>query len=212
MLFEKASKRLPRLILPLISCLALLLGGIRVWNRGYERDFSLHPMLMSLSFVGCAGMAMLYKRLERGRENTLIHGYLMMGGSLAALIGWYIVYSYNYRKGVPNLSSRHGQLGALSIIGYLALGMVGSTFLHPDFGILKNNPQLLKYNTQIRFVHKYLGRLFTCIAWYVLYLGVTDYSLQKGRKMGLTARCSVVLVLSFLGYVTILDNPPVKIF
>ena len=203
-----SSKKLGSLAWPLVSVLSLVLGGIRVWNRGFEESFSGHPILMSISFVGCAGMAMLYKKLG-GRENTLIHGYLMMGGSLAALIAWYIVYAY---KGASNLTSRHAQLGALSIIGYLAVGMAGSIFLHPDFGIVKNTPQLMKYNNQIRFIHKYLGRLFTCIAWYVLYLGVTDYSMKKGEKMGFVARCCVVLVLSFLGYVTILDKPPVKIF
>jgi len=202
-------KKLNSFAWPLVSGLSLLLGGFRVWNRGFEADFSGHPLLMSISFVGCAGMAMLYKKLG-GRENTLIHGYLMMGGSLAALIAWYIVYAYK-RKSV--LASRHAQLGALSIIGYLAVGMAGSIFLHPDFGIVKNNPQLMKYNAQIRLVHKYLGRLFTCIAWYVLYLGVSDYSTKsRADKMGLPARCCVILLLSLLGYVTILDKPPVKIF
>lgn len=118
---------------------------------------------MIFGFIGLAVNGAMIKKIG-GYDNTVTHGKLMNIGVVIGLFGWYVIYSNKEANGKPHLTTLHGKLGAISMLGYLSLGIVGLLALHPDMGMLKTNKT-------VRFFHKWLGRGFTALSWYVCVLG-----------------------------------------
>lgn len=137
--------------------------------------FTWHPVAMIISCVVLAGNATLIKKVG-GYENTKTHGIMMMASTLIAAFGFYVIYqqkimnnSKNIAKDasfvVPHFKSLHAKIGLAVMVGYTALALVGAVALHPDFGILKRN-------NNVRFLHKWAGRILTALAWSACVLGL----------------------------------------
>jgi hypothetical protein len=135
---------------------AAMLHGKWIW-------FSWHPISMMISFFALAGNAALIKKIG-GYDNTKKHGTMMFMSVILGLFGWYVIYSNKEMMGKKHVVSLHGKLGVITMLAYLAFGVVGTIFLNPDFGISKTNQT-------IRFAHKWGGRVFTALGWYVCVTG-----------------------------------------
>ena len=64
----------------------------------------------------------------------------------------------------PHFTSTHGQGGLLCLVLYFGIGLVGFLGLHPDFGFLK-------LNQNVRFAHKWAGKLAVTIGLLSLIFG-----------------------------------------
>ena len=93
-----------------------------------------------------------------------IQSFMMVTALFLALFAFYVIYTNKILLGKPHFKSLHGQLGVTVLMGYLALGLLGATALHPDWGVLRTNKT-------VRAIHKWLGRLFTSAAWFCCVLG-----------------------------------------
>lgn len=58
------------------------------------------------------------------------------------------------------------------VISSVSLGLAGSIFLHPDFGVDKQNKT-------IRFAHKTASRLVLMLAWVTAFLGLFGIAPEK---------------------------------
>lgn len=148
---------------PLIAY-GFLFGFYAATAKGKWDWFSWHPLSMVIGFVTLSGNAILLKKIG-GYDNTKMHGNLMFLASVLAGFGWYVIYSIKEMKNKPHLTSIHGKLGAVALLGYTGLVMVGALALNPDFGIMKTNKL-------VRLVHKWSGRACTAVAWTACVLGV----------------------------------------
>ena len=72
-------------------------------------------------------------------------------------------------KGKPHLTSNHGKLGAIVMVGNLGLAVFGMIGLNPDFGIFRTNKL-------VRFVHKYSGKAIIAASWVTCVLGFIPMS------------------------------------
>ena len=94
-----------------------------MWRRDFKGGILAYPVLASMAVVGCACMAVLYETLG-GRENMLVRGYLLAGGSLAALAAWgYTVYAHKPQTVNPLVSLPDAIFS--NILEYLDWGDVG---------------------------------------------------------------------------------------
>lgn len=87
---------------------------------------------------------------------------------LHAILGWlaifasgggiYCIYRNKEINGFSHLKSPHSICGVGVAVSFLGLGLAGSIFLHPDFGIDKTNKL-------IRTAHKLASRATIALAW-----------------------------------------------
>jgi Eukaryotic cytochrome b561 len=171
------------------------IAGIQPINQW--RFFSWHPFLMTTGMVGLAGIGAITKKLG-GYTNTKVqtnllaktelHTYHLLSPHLSfvvfqlhAIIGWlaiftsaggiYCIYRNKEINGYHHLKSTHSWCGVGVAISFVSMGLAGSIFLHPDFGIDKTN-------TLIRTAHKWASRATIALAWITALAGL----LQLGAK------------------------------
>lgn len=150
---------------PLVAYALLAAGYLATIGHtpGTWQWFNYHPLCMLVAFVAMAGNAILIKKIG-GYENTKIHSILMTSALAFAFFGWYVIYTNKEMLGKAHLLTMHGKLGCTVLISYLLVGLVGGVFLHPDFGVWRNNQN-------IRFCHKVAGKVLTALAWSCSVLG-----------------------------------------
>jgi hypothetical protein len=100
------------------------------------RFFSWHPFLMTCSMVGLAGMGVVTKKLG-GYTNTKLHAMLGWSAIFTAVTGLYCIYRNKELNGKSHLTTVHSWFGIGVFMSVVGLGLAGSVFLHPDFGIDK---------------------------------------------------------------------------
>ncbi|KAL3792930.1 hypothetical protein ACHAW5_006837 [Stephanodiscus triporus] len=147
------------ILLVLISAHSLLGGyfaATRPEGAGW-RAFSWHPMLMMCGMFGMMGAAAITKK-RGGYTNTKLHGMMAWGGMMLAGGGLYAIYGHKNAMGKAHFTTLHSWAGLAAFGGCICAGMAGGVFLHPDFGIDKQNKL-------IRTVHKYLSRALLMLAW-----------------------------------------------
>ena len=93
------------------------------------------------------------------------HGILGWLSLFCSFGGIYCIYRNKENNGYLHLSSPHAMVGAGVVISCVSLGLAGSIFLHPDFGMDKQNQT-------IRFAHKTASRLTLMLAWVTAFLGL----------------------------------------
>ena len=120
---------------------------------------------MLVAFVALAGNASLIKKVG-GYNNTKMHGYLMGAAIALGSFGYYVIHSNKDLMKKAHLTTLHGKLGAVCMLGYIGLGLFGSVALDPQWGMLKTNGFLRK-------AHKLSGRVVTWLAWTTSVLGFT---------------------------------------
>jgi hypothetical protein len=145
------------LVFGLYIALKTTTNGKFVW-------FSWHPLSMVVAFVTMTTNAALIKKVG-GRDMTLYHGYLMMGSLLVAGFGWYVIHSNKTMFSKAHWLTLHGKFGAIFMVVYTIFGVGGAAALHPDWGVLRRN-------TTIRFIHKWLGRVLIYASWALCVQGV----------------------------------------
>ena len=113
-----------------------------------------------LSFTGMVGLmgtATLTKK-RMGYTNTKLHGIIAWAGLLASYAGFYVIYTNKNNMGKDHYTTLHSKAGLAALVGSTMLGMAGGVFLHPDFGIDKQNGL-------IRAGHKWAARGMLGVAW-----------------------------------------------
>ena len=103
------------------------------------------------------GSAALTKK-RGGYTNTKLHGIMAWVGMMLAGGGLYVIYQNKESMGKPHFTSVHSWTGLASLGGCVLPGIAGAVFLHPDFGIDKQNKLYRK-------VHKYASRSLMMLAW-----------------------------------------------
>ena len=187
------------------------LQSVGVFGKGYHlmsdkaKDttiFSWHPFLMVLSFITLAGNAALIKK-TKGLDNMRLHGNLMSGAIICAIIGWWAIYDTKIFKNGKvndflNKSPNHGIWGIIVILGYLFVGFGGFLAFHPEYGLSS-----LKSNQTLRLIHKWSGRVLTALAWYCCTTGCrmsfSKYLSVNGAQIPTTYLC-LELPLIIIGY------------
>jgi uncharacterized membrane protein len=159
------AKMTPLPTLKYLSLLAVVLGhafiggywaATRPEGAGW-RFFSWHPFLMMVGMVGLMGTAALTKK-RMGYTNTKLHGMIAWAGLVSSYIGLYIIYQNKENMGKSHFTTLHSKAGLVVLVGSTMLGMAGGVFLHPDFGIDKQNGL-------IRTGHKWASRGVLGLAW-----------------------------------------------
>lgn len=112
------------------------------------------------------GISVLYKKVG-GADNTRFHGYLMGAATALGAFAGYVIYSNKEMKAKPHLTTYHGKIGAAVLLGFLGLAIVGYFALSPDWGALRTNKQL-------RFVHKYTGKVLILLSWVAMMLHINS--------------------------------------
>ena len=107
--------------------------------------------------VGLMGTAALTKK-RMGYTNTKLHGMIAWAGLVSSYIGLYIIYQNKENMGKSHFTTLHSKAGLVVLVGSTMLGMAGGVFLHPDFGIDKQNGL-------IRMGHKWASRGVLGLAW-----------------------------------------------
>ena len=170
----KTSPTTYRNVLAALSTFALV-GGYYAATRpsgvGWRLPFSLHPLLMSIGFVGLMGSAHLTKKLG-GYTNTKLHGYLASGGLTLSFGGLYAIWLNKEDMGKEHIQSTHAYLGIVCLVGLVLPALAGLVFLHPDFGIDKTNKNY-------RTAHKWVGRLFTAGGWISCVVGLNQMTSSR---------------------------------
>eukprot|EP01082_Thalassiosira_pseudonana_P016006 g14592.t1 g14592 contig9:2223369-2224479(-) len=131
-------------------------AGTRPEGAGW-RYFSWHPLLMMCGMVGLMGTAALTKK-KGGYTNTKLHGIMAWIGMMLSGGGLYVIYQNKVEMGKDHFTTLHSWAGLAVLIGCTLAGLAGGIFLHPDFGIDKQNKT-------IRKVHKLLSRGLLIVAW-----------------------------------------------
>jgi hypothetical protein len=121
------------------------------------RFFSWHPFFMMVGMVGLMGPAALTKK-RMGYTNTKLHGMIAWAGLVSSYIGLYIIYQNKENMGKSHFTTLHSKAGHVVLVGSTMLGLAGGVFLHPDFGIDKQNGL-------IRTGHKWASRGVLGLAW-----------------------------------------------
>jgi Eukaryotic cytochrome b561 len=138
-------------------------AGIQPAGSGW-RYFSWHPLLMTCGMVGMSGIAAVTKKLG-GYTNTKLHAVMSFTATTLSLSGIYVIYRNKELSHKMHLQSNHAIFGAGVMVSAMGLGMAGSIFLHPDFGLQKTNQT-------IRAVHKWGARITLILAWTTAFLGL----------------------------------------
>jgi hypothetical protein len=79
--------------------------------------------------------------------------------------GYYVIYQNKELSGKAHLTSYHALGGLACLVISTMIGMVGSAFLHPDWGILKTNKT-------VRWAHKTGARVVIALGWCVAVMGL----------------------------------------
>lgn len=186
----KAQGNWELLRLPLVAYGAVF-GLYIAFMKGSFTWFSWHPLTMIVAFVTFSTNAALIKKIG-GRENTLIHGYVMLGSLAISSFGWYVIHSNKNMYDKPHWASLHGKLGAAFMIVYTIFGIGGGIALNPDWGLLRRN------NT-VRFIHKWLGRVLMYMSWALCVQG-----LLKVAPDNVILQVAFVVPLLAFGYYTLM--------
>lgn len=91
----------------------------------------------------------------------------MMAATVLGGFAAYVIYSNKEMNNKPHLLTYHGKIGAFVILGFIGLAFAGYFALSPDWGVLRTNKQL-------RFVHKYSGKLLILLSWIGMMLHVSS--------------------------------------
>lgn len=84
---------------------------------------------------------------------------------MVSFAGLYFIYKNKEINGSGHLKTTHAKVGLGVVLSCVGLGMAGGIFLHPDFGVDKQNKT-------IRFAHKMASRLTLILAWITSLLGL----------------------------------------
>ena len=103
------------------------------------------------------GSAALTKK-RGGYTNTKLHGIMAWVGMMLAGGGLYVIYQNKESMGKSHFTTVHSWTGLASLGGCVLPGIAGAVFLHPDFGIDKQNKLYRK-------IHKYASRSLMMLAW-----------------------------------------------
>lgn len=120
-------------------------------------SFILYNSLSLSGMVGLMGTATLTKK-RMGYTNTKLHGIIAWAGMLSSYAGFYVIYTNKNSMGKDHYTTLHSKAGLAALVGSTMLGMAGGVFLHPDFGIDKQNGL-------IRAGHKWAARGMLGVAW-----------------------------------------------
>lgn len=162
---EKPSTEKAKALLMIFFLYSLAVGyyaAIRPSGQ-WRNPFSWHPFLMTAGMIGCMGIATITKKLG-GYTNTKNHGILANLGVFLSLGGLYAIYHNKNLWGKNHFTTTHGQAGLAVVVMAIGAGLVGTVFLHPDFGMDKTNKT-------IRFVHKTFARFLLAAAWVTAFYG-----------------------------------------
>ena len=96
------SLRYPIILYTLVAVIYM----IQLRGKGLDW-FSWHPTCMFVSFVAFAANAILIKKAG-GKQNTLMHGYIMGSTVLLAGFGYYVIYINKEISKRPHLTTSHG--------------------------------------------------------------------------------------------------------
>lgn len=77
---------------------------------------------------------------------------------ILVFLGFYVIYSNKEAYGKEHFTTTHGQLGLAVTLVYLGMALFSFPSLNVDWGIFKTNKQ-------VRFAHKWTGRVATAAAW-----------------------------------------------
>lgn len=133
--------------------------------------FWYHPAAMLLGYVAFMGNGVLVKKIA-GKTNTKIHGWLMTIGTVAAVFGWYVIYSNKEASGKKHITTWHGLLGVISLLGTCSSAVGGFVGLHPDFGLMTKSKW-------IRLIHRYDGIAMVVLAFVVCVMGWATVQKQE---------------------------------
>ena len=104
--------------------------------------------------------------------------------------GLYVIYQNKEMNHAKHLTTYHSWSGIFVLINCIALGLVGSIVLHPDFGMDKTNKT-------IRLAHKMFGRMILILAWATSFVGL--YQMNVSNSMlamyGIPLLCLVPVTL-----------------
>ena len=152
----------------LVACLVAysLAGG---WFAGKQpagqwRYFSWHPLLMTCGMVGFAGVGAVIKKMG-GYTNTKLHAVFGFLSIICNVAGLWIIFNNKEVNGYDHLKTAHSKIGIVVVVACMGLGMAGSAFLHPDWGVDKTNKT-------IRFWHKNASRVALLASWFTATLGL----------------------------------------
>jgi len=126
--------------------------------------FSWHPFLMITGFIGILGSSAIIKK-QGGYANTKVHAILSSTGLMMAFGGLYAIYKNKENIGHEHFISIHAHAGIMTIAAAVLPAIAGGVFLHPDFGIDKNNQTY-------RSAHKWLARIVMTSAWITALFGL----------------------------------------
>jgi hypothetical protein len=180
---------LPLVLIPVVIVAYFSFGTVKSTGLSW---FSLHPLMMMLSFLSLAGLGVLTKKMG-GRENTETHGNLMFLSVCLAAFGAYVIWSHKNAKpyGNEHLTTPHGQFGALVLCVFLPFPIVGYTLLSPDTGLMKTN----KY---ARMAHRYGGRVTLLMGLITCCFGIASMEkdpVKAGGLMLLLLSCTPFLLV-----------------
>lgn len=125
---------------------------------------------MTIGMVGFAGIGAITKKLG-GYTNTKLHAILGWLSIFCSGGGIYCIYRNKEINEFMHLKSNHAIAGAGIMASCVGLGLAGSIFLHPDFGIQKTN-QL------IRKAHKFASRACLAMAWITAVVGLKNLNVE----------------------------------
>jgi hypothetical protein len=152
----------------LVAVLSIFsLGGgyfAGIQPAGEWRYFSWHPLLMTCGMVGFAGIGAITKKLG-GYKNTKLHALFGGASMISNVAGLYVIYRNKETMGFQHLKTNHARVGFALFLLCFGLGMAGTVFLHPDWGMDKTN-------TTIRFWHKTASRLALIFSWITAIMGL----------------------------------------
>ena len=131
--------------------------------------------MMMTAFFSLGGSAVLTKKIG-GRDNTMIHAYLMSAASLAAGFGGYVIWSNKEMYNKPHFTTDHGQFGALTAAWMVVYSLPTYILYNPDNG-------LLRQNAFFRTVHKYSGKLLIAMGLVTCAYGIVAME-KDGWKAG----------------------------
>lgn len=114
--------------------------------------------------VGFAGIGAVTKKLG-GYTNTKLHALFGFLSMICNFVGLYIIYNNKEINGFQHLKTAHAKIGLALALACFGLGLAGSVFLHPDWGVAKTN-------TTIRFWHKTASRIALILSWFTAALGL----------------------------------------
>ena len=142
-----------------------------------------------IGMVGLMGTAVLTKK-RMGYTNTKLHGMIASAGVLTSYIGFYIIYQNKNNMGKDHFTTLHSKAGLVALVGSAMLGVAGGVFLHPDFGIDKQNGL-------IRTAHKYSSRVILGLAWMATLSGLQTLIGEEDVKGLLFFAAPLVLAAPF---------------